>query len=75
MPHATNDPGSLSYGEIRAALSRRADFESYQEGVGKFPTYVLNVRPRSSRFDPFAMTGTDLTQLLRDALARLTDAQ
>jgi len=75
MPHARNDPASLSYGEVRAALSRRAEFESHQEGVGKSPTYVLNVRPRSSRFDPFAMTGADLNQLLRDALARLSDAR
>jgi hypothetical protein len=74
MAHATNDPGSLSYGEVRAALSRRADFESHQEGVGKYPTYVLNVRPRSSKLDPFALTGEDLNQLLRDALARVTDS-
>jgi len=75
MPHVTDDSNSPSYGEVRAALSRRADFESYQEGVGKSPTYVLNVRPRSSRFRPFAMTGADLTQLLRDALAHLSDAK
>jgi hypothetical protein len=75
MPHAANDPGRLSYGEVRAALTRRADFESYQEGVGKSPTYVLNVRPHSSRLDPFAITGADLNQLLRDALARLTNTQ
>jgi len=68
------DAGGLSYSEVRAALSRRAVFESHQEGVGKSPMYVLNVRPRSKRFEPFSLSGPDLTELLREALTRLAHA-
>jgi hypothetical protein len=71
MPKATSHPEELSYGEVRSALSRRAAFESHQEGVGKTYSYVLHVRPRSTRFEPFSLTGPDLTQLLREALTRL----
>jgi hypothetical protein len=73
MADQTSDSGALTYGEVRAALSRRSDFESYQEGVGKSPHYVLNVRPRSTRCPPFTRTGPDLAQLLRDALDHLAD--
>ena len=62
---------ALSYGEVRASLGRRAAFESHQEGVGKVSSYVLNVRPLSSRYEPFTLTGPDLTELLRDALSHL----
>lgn len=75
MADDANDPGMLTYGEVRAALRRRADFESHQEGVGKSPSYVLNVRPRSTRYAPFTLTGPDLTQLLRDALTHLPYVQ
>jgi hypothetical protein len=71
MPEDTSDVKQPSYGEVRASLSRRADFESYQEGVGKVSSYVLNVRPRSSRYEPFTLTGPDLAELLRDALSHL----
>jgi hypothetical protein len=62
---------ALSYGEVRASLGRRAAFESHQEGVGKVSSYVLNVRPRSKSYEPFTLTGPDLTQLLRNALSHL----
>jgi hypothetical protein len=65
---------SGTYSQVRAALSRRAVFESHQEGVGKSPRYVLNVRPRSKNDPPFTLTGPDLTELLRDALTRLAHA-
>jgi len=54
MRDNASDPEALTYGEVRAALSRRAAFESHQEGVGKSPTYVLNVRPaaRATRRSP-----------------------
>ena len=71
MHEDTGDLKALSYGEVRASLGRRADFESHQEGVGKVSSYVLNVRPRSSRYEPFTLTGPDLTDLLRDALSHL----
>lgn len=61
----------MNYSEVRAALSRRAAFESHQEGVGKVSSYVLNVRPRGTRYEPFALTGPDLTALLRQALTHL----
>jgi hypothetical protein len=67
------DPGPLkvlSYSEVRAALLRRADFESHQEGVGKVSSYVLNVRPHS-KTEPFTLTGSGLAGLLREALSRL----
>jgi hypothetical protein len=64
----------LSYGEVRAALSRRAAFESHQEGVGKVSSYVLNVRPRNKSVEAFSLSGPDLTDLLRDALTRLAHA-
>lgn len=69
-----DDPGTskvLSYSEVRAALSRRAAFESHQEGVGKVSSYVLNVRPRSKSYEPFTLTGPDLTEMLREALSCL----
>jgi hypothetical protein len=69
MQEDTGNLKALSYGEVRASLSRRADFESHQEGVGKVSSYVLNVRPRSRRYEPFTLTGPDLTELLRDALS------
>jgi hypothetical protein len=71
------DPGqaqALSYSEVRAALGRRADFESHQEGVGKVASYVLNVRPRSSRHLPFTLSGPDLATLLREALRQIDPA-
>ena len=71
MADEPRDAKALTYGEVRAGLSRRADFESHQEGVGKFPSYVLNVRPRSTRYPPFTLTGPDLNQLLREALTHL----
>jgi hypothetical protein len=71
MQEDSSHPKALSYGEVRATLSRRADFESHQEGVGKVSSYVLNVRPRSSRYEPFTLTGPDLSELLRDALSHL----
>ena len=74
MPNDTSDPKRLTYGEVRAALGRRAAFESHQEGVGKFPSYVLNVRPRSKSYEPFTLTGPDSTELLREALTRLAHA-
>ncbi len=71
-----DDPSEkvLTYGEVRAALGRRADFESHQEGVGKSPYYVLKVRPRSKSVEPFALTGPDLANLLREALTHLAHA-
>ena len=74
MPEPASDPKALTYSEVRAALSRRAAFESHQEGVGKVASYVLNVRPRSSTYEPFTLTGPDLTELLRDALTHLAHA-
>jgi hypothetical protein len=74
MPNDASDPKGLTYGEVRAALGRRAAFESHQEGVGKSPYYVLNVRPRSNRYEPFTLTGPDPTELLREALTRLAHA-
>jgi hypothetical protein len=74
MRDNANDPEALTYGEVRAALSRRAAFESHQEGVGKSPSYVLNVRPRSKSYEAFTLTGADLTGLLREALTRLAHA-
>jgi hypothetical protein len=74
MPDGADDPKRLTYSEVRAALGRRAAFESHQEGVGKSPHYVLTVRPRSRRYEPFTLTGPDPTELLREALTRLTDA-
>ena len=71
MPEDTGDLKTLSYSEVRPALSRRAAFESHQEGVGKVSSYVLNVRPRSKNSEPFTLTGPDLTELLRDALSHL----
>jgi hypothetical protein len=74
MRDNASDPKVLTYGEVRAALSRRAAFESHQEGVGKSPSYVLNVRPRSKSYEGFTLTGHDLTGLLREALTRLAHA-
>jgi hypothetical protein len=71
MPEDAGDLKTLSYSEVRAALGRRAAFESHQEGVGKISSYVLNVRPRSKNSEPFTLTGPDLTELLRDALSHL----
>ena len=71
MHEDADDLKALSYGEVRASLGRRAAFESHQEGVGKVSSYVLNVRPLSSRYEPFTLTGPDLTELLRDALSHL----
>lgn len=59
---------------MRAALGRRAAFESHQEGVGKSPSYVLNVRPYSKAHEPFSLTGPEPTELLREALTRLAHA-
>ena len=70
MTYDANDDGRLTYSQVRAALSRRAAFESYQEGVGKSPSYVLNVRPYSKSREPFTLTGPDPTELLREALIR-----
>jgi hypothetical protein len=74
MPEDAGDLKTLSYSEVRAALGRRAAFESHQEGVGKISSYVLNVRPRSKNSEPFTLTGPDLTELLRDALSHLGHA-
>jgi hypothetical protein len=74
MPHDANDSPTASYSQVRAALSRRAAFESHQEGDGKVASYVLNVRPRSKTAEAFTLTGPDLTDLLRDALTRLAHA-
>ena len=74
MPEPASDPRTLTYSEVRAALGRRADFESRQEGVGKVSSYVLNVRPRRKSDQPFTLTGPDLTELLRDALTHLAHA-
>jgi hypothetical protein len=63
-----------SYSEVRAALSRRADFESHQEGVGKVASYVLNVRPHSSRHVPFTLSGPHLGTLLQEALSHIAPA-
>jgi hypothetical protein len=71
MANDASDPTALTYGEVRAALGRRATFEGHQEGVGTSPYYVLNVRPHSKRHAPFTLTGPDPTKLLRDALTRL----
>lgn len=75
MPNNASDPKALTYGEVRAALSRQAAFESHQEGVGKSPSYVLHVRPHSSRYEPFTLTGPDPTELLREALTHLAHTQ
>jgi hypothetical protein len=61
----------LTYSEVRARLTSRAAFESHQEGTGKAPSYVLNVRPRYRGHEPFTLTGPDPAELLREALARL----
>ena len=61
----------LSYSEVRARLSSRAAFESHQEGTGKSPSYVLNVRPRYKGYEPFTLMGPDPAELLREALERL----
>jgi hypothetical protein len=61
----------LSYSEVRARLTSRAAFESHQEGTGKSPSYVLNVRPRYRGHEPFTLTGPDPAELMREALARL----
>jgi hypothetical protein len=61
----------LTYSEVRARLTSRAAFESHQEGTGKVPSYVLNVRPRYRGHEPFTLTGSDPAELLREALARL----
>ncbi len=74
MPDDASDPQALTYSQVRAALSRRATFESHQEGVGKSPHYVLHVRPRSRRYEPFTLTGPDPAELLREALTRLAHA-
>ena len=70
----SGDPKGRTYGEVRAALGRRAAFESYQEGVGKVSSYVLKVRPRSKSYAPFTLEGPDLTELLREALTHLAHA-
>lgn len=62
----------LTYGEVRSALIRRADFESHQEGEGKSPHYVLRVRPRGKSHQPFTLTGPDPVKLLREALTHFT---
>ena len=74
MQENPSDQKSLTYSEVRAALGRRAAFESHQEGVGKVSSYVLNVRPRSKSYQPFTLTGPDLTELLREALTQLAHA-
>ena len=74
MQDDANDQKALTYGEVRAALGRRAAFESHQEGMGKSPSYVLNVRPRSKSYEPFTLTGPDPTELLREALTHLAHA-
>lgn len=74
MPDEASDPKALTYGEVRVALGRRASFEGHQEGVGKSPSYVLHVRPRSKSYEPFTLTGPDPTELLREALAHLAHA-
>jgi hypothetical protein len=71
MPDDVGNGKELSYSEVRAGLSRRADFEGHQEGTGKRPSYVLNVRPRYKGHEPFTLTGPDPAELLREALARL----
>ena len=74
MQDDASDQKALTYGEVRAALGRRAAFESHQEWMGKSPSYVLNVRPRSKSYEPFTLTGPDPTELLREALTHLTHA-
>ena len=59
---------------MRAALGRRAAFESCEEGVGKVSSYVLKVRPRSKSYAPFTLEGPDLTEPLREALTHLAHA-
>jgi hypothetical protein len=71
MPDDLSGRKPLTYSEVRARLTRRAAFESYQEGIGKSTSYVLNVRPRYSGNEPFTLTGPDPADLLREALARL----
>ena len=71
MPHDLSGGTPLTYSEVRARLTRRAAFESHQEGTGKSPSYVLNVRPRYRGDEPFTLTGPDPADLLREALARL----
>ena len=71
MPHDPSGGKPLTYSEVRARLTRRAAFESHQEGTGKVSSYVLNVRPRYRGDEPFTLTGPDPADLLREALARL----
>jgi hypothetical protein len=71
MTHDSGGGKQLSYSEVRARLTSRAAFESHQEGTGKISSYVLNVRPRYSGYEPFTLTGPDHAELLREALARL----
>lgn len=71
MQDGAGESKAMNYSEVRAALSRRAAFESHQDGVGKVASYVLNVRPRTSRSAPFTLAGPDLAALLREALAQL----
>jgi hypothetical protein len=73
MRDDASDPKALTYSEVRAALGRRAAFEGHQEGTGKSPHYVLNVRPRRQSYEPFTLTGPDPTELLREALTHLAD--
>jgi hypothetical protein len=71
MPDDLSGGKQLSYSEVRARLTDRAVFESHQEGTGKSPSYVLNVRPRYKGNEPFTLTGPDPAELLREALTRL----
>ena len=71
MPDDLSGGKPLSYSEVRARLTDRAVFESPQEGTGKSPSYVLNVRPRYKGNEPFTLTGPDPAELLREALTRL----
>lgn len=75
MPNDAGNPVALTYGEVRVALTRRAEFESHQEGEGKSPHYVLSVRPRGKSYEPFTLTGPDPAMLLREALAQLVGAE
>jgi hypothetical protein len=74
MSNDASNPKQLTYSEVRAGLSRRALFESHQEGTGKSPSYVLHVRPRYKGEEPFTLMGPDPAELLREALARLAPA-
>jgi hypothetical protein len=71
MPDDLSGRTPLTYSEVRARLTRRAEFESHQEGIGKSTSYVLHVRPRYGGDEPFTLTGPDSADLLREALARL----